>query len=129
MLNRPPTDDGQRAEPGSGVAITECGIDLQRLLDWTDGFDPSDSEILTNLKELRIVRLKSLTEVESSQAAALIERGCMRASASGSLLEQVEAAESIFAGFNSLLHQGLVLAESTTETTLGNLLTVCSFES
>ncbi len=127
MLNRPSTDDGQRTEPSFGVAITETRIDLQCLLNWTDGFDPPASDILTILKEFRIVRLKSLTEFESSQAAALIEHGCMRASASGSLLEQVEAAENIFAGFNSLLNQGLVLAESTTESTLGNLLKVYNF--
>jgi hypothetical protein len=122
MRNRPPTSsDLQLAEP-----VTEGRIDLQRLLEWTDSFNASDSgKILSMLKELKIVRLKSLSTVHSNQAAALIERGCMRASTSDLLLEQLDVAENLFAGLNALVQQGLVLTEPTTESTLGNLLTVC----
>ena len=126
MRNRPHTlSDGQRAE-----ANTESRIDFQRLLEWTDGFNPSDSgEILSTLKELRIVQLKSLSTVESNQAAVLIERGCMNATTNCSLLGQPDVAEVLFAGLNALVQQGLVLTEPTTESTLGNLLTVCSVDS
>jgi hypothetical protein len=128
MLNRPPTlSDGHRSV-AAVTAMAESRIDLHRLLEWTERFDPSDSEILSILNQLRIVRLKSLTDDESIQAATLIERGCMRASTSSSLLEQIDLAENLFAGLNSLLHQGLVMTESATESTLGNLLTVCSVE-
>jgi hypothetical protein len=46
------------------------------------------------LKELLIVRLKSLSTFELSQAAELIELGCTRASTTGSLLQQVDVAET-----------------------------------